>query len=100
MAKENALIYRAQTGDEGAFADLMRVAFLSFCDDSGEYFASSSANEMQFDVLVHAHLAVFGTLPFGIDFEAKSARVYVKILVCVRVGYPHDDVLRDLGVYF
>ena len=25
MAKENTLIYRAQSGDEGAFADLMRA---------------------------------------------------------------------------
>ena len=25
MAKENTLVYRAQTGDEGAFADLMRA---------------------------------------------------------------------------
>ena len=25
MAKENTLIYRARTGDEGAFADLMRA---------------------------------------------------------------------------
>ena len=25
MAKENMLIYRAQTGDEGAFAELMRA---------------------------------------------------------------------------
>ena len=27
MAKENTLIYRAQTGDEGAFADLMRIYY-------------------------------------------------------------------------
>ena len=31
MAKENTLIYRAQTGDEGAFADLMRAYHAFVC---------------------------------------------------------------------
>ena len=31
MAKEDTLIYRAQTGDEGAFADLMRAYHAFVC---------------------------------------------------------------------
>ena len=56
MAKENTLIYRAQTGDEGAFADLMRAyhAFV-YAIVIGIVDNSHDAEEMVQDAFLNAY---------------------------------------------
>ena len=56
MAKENTLIYRAQTGDEGAFADLMRAYHAFVCTIvAGIVDNPHDAEEVVQDVFLNAY---------------------------------------------